>query len=281
MPRKSRTHNQADHTPQDDQWQQAWADPSAMEAGKKETLLNNIHDRIGNRRKRQLLYIGIGAAAAMLVAVFIKMPGTNARIQVVNWRQLASNDTTKKVLLEDGSVLWLAPHSVVQVHPDFKQQRSAVLMQGIVFCSVARDALHPFVMTVNHQQVTVLGTAFTIHKLDSTDIELTVKEGKVALDNASGRQLLTVGQRVSTVRATTGTVQTINPAAADWWLQQQVRLHNISLEELLSRVESYYQVKLSYGKINKKMKVALTWDMMVPLKENLSVLNALTGYDIR
>ena len=145
---------------------------------------------------------------------------------------------------------------------------------------MAKDAQHPFSIRINRQQVTVLGTAFTIHKLDSVDLQLTVKEGKVALDDQGGRRLLTAGQQVITAHALAGMVKTIHPAAADWWLQQQVRLHNISLEELLNRVETYYQVKLTYGTINPSMKVTLTWDLGIPLGDNLTVLNALTGYNI-
>jgi transmembrane sensor len=145
---------------------------------------------------------------------------------------------------------------------------------------VARDAQHPFTIGVNRQLVTVVGTAFTIHKLDSVDLQLTVKEGKVALSNRNGSLLLTAGQQVITTRAKPGNVQMIEPAAADWWLHQQLRLQNITLGELLNRIETYYQVKLTYGTINKNKKVTLTWDLTISLQDNLTVLNTLTGFNI-
>lgn len=184
-------------------------------------------------------------------------------------------------MLEDGSVVWLAPHSSVKVYANFLKKRSTVLSKGSAFFSVAKDASHPFTIGINRQMVTVVGTAFTIHKLDSVDLQLTVKEGKVALNNAGGRQLVTAGQQVCTTQALTGKVIVIDPAAADWWLQRQVRIQNITLEELLNRIEMYYQVKLTYGSINKKKKVTLTWDQTISLNENLAVLNSLTGYKIR
>jgi transmembrane sensor len=133
---------------------------------------------------------------------------------------------------------------------------------------------------VNRQLVTVVGTAFTIHKLDSVDLQLTVKEGKVALNNPSGIQMLTAGQQVITAQANTGLVQVIDPGAADWWLHQQMRLKNITLIELLNRIETYYQVKLTYGTIDKHKKVTLTWDLTISLPDNLTVLNTLTGFNI-
>ena len=272
-----------EHTPNDDQqWQQAWEQPDAMVPAHKQAMLNNIHQRLDGtrRKKKQLYFIGISAAAAILVAVMIKMPWVQQEIPVEAWKELTTNDNVRKVQLEDGSVIWLAPHSAVKLYPDFLNRRSSLLVKGTVFFHVAKDTLHPFSIAVNQHQVTVLGTQFSVNKLDSTDIQLIVKEGRVALDNLHGRNILTAGQQVTTRNTKTGAIQTINPVIADWWLQQQVRLLNISLEQLINCIETYYQVKLSYGHINQQMKVTLTWDITLPLKDNLTVLNTLTGYNI-
>ena len=281
MPRKSRRFKQQDMN-HNEHWQQAWNEPETIDAARKNAMLNNIHQRTttSRRRKKQLFFIAISAAAAILVALYIKIPAGDSGAPEIKWQELASNDSTKKVILNDGSEVWLAPHSVLQVNSNFTQQRRTVLAKGTVFFSVAKDATHPFTITVNRQQITVVGTAFTIRKTDTTDLQLTVKEGKVALDNTSGRRFLTAGQQVRTTGGITGAIETVDQMAADWWLQKQVRLQNISLEELINRIEAYYHVKLSHGLINSKMKVTLTWDMSISLQQNLMVLNSLTGYNI-
>lgn len=282
MPRRSKHHTNNNENQADGLWQQAWDSPEGIGMQKKQRLLNSINDHIDNRqrRRKQLFFIGLSAAAAILVALFIKVPGGSDQAGSEPWLELASNDSSKKILLEDGSVLWLAPYSTVKLHTGFSKQRSTVLTKGTAFFSVAKDAQHPFTIGVNQQMVTVVGTAFTIRKIDSVDLQLTVKEGKVALNNTSGNKLVTAGQQVLTAQAVTGLVQIIDPAAADWWLQQQVRLLNIPLEELLNRIETYYQVKLTHGIIKQNNKVTLTWDLTIPLKENLTVLNTLTGLNI-
>jgi transmembrane sensor len=279
MPQKPRRYKR--HTNQDDDlWEQAWKSPQQMDPQKKQALLDAIHQRIDTRpRNKKLFIIGLSAAAAILIAVFMRIPANSFKA-VPQWQELTSADVTKKVLLQDGSKLWLAPHSAIRVNRDFTNHRNSVLTRGTVFFSVAKDAQHPFSIRINSQQVTVLGTAFTVHKLDSIDLQLTVKEGKVALDHPGGRRLLTAGQQVNTSHAVAGAVQSIDPEAADWWLQQQVRFRNISLQELLDRIESYYHVQLARGVIKKDMKVTLTWDLAVPLQQNLAVLNTLTGYNI-
>lgn len=281
MPRKSR-HNKDNTGNYDEQWQQAWQSPNEMGMQKKQLLLNSINDRIDNRKKlkKQFFFIGISAAAAILVAIFIKVPGNGGQVNTNPWQELASTDSSKKIMLDDGSVVWLAPWSTLKVHTDFQKQRSTVLSKGTAFFSVAKDAQHPFTIAINRQQVTVVGTAFTIRKLDSVDLQLTVKEGKVSLQNTSGNRLLTAGQQVVTNKAVTGAVHTIDPASADWWLQQQIRLQNIPLYELLNRIETYYQVKLTHDTVDKKKKVTLTWDLTISLHDNLKVLNTLTGFNI-
>ncbi len=280
MPRKSRRHKETINN-QDEQWQQAWQMPEQIGMQKKQILLNSINDRIANRRrqKKQLFFIGLSAAAAIVAAIFFKMPG-NGSAPNNAWQELASADSSKKIQLEDGSVVWLAPYSSVKVYANFSKKRSTILAKGTAFFSVAKDAKQPFTIGVNQQLVTVLGTAFTIHKLDSVDLQLTVKEGKVALNNPSGNLLLTAGHQVNTSQAKTGLVKVTEPGAADWWLQQQLRFQNIKLEELLDRIEKYYQVKLTYGDIDKNKKVTLTWDLTISLQQNLTVLNTLTGLNI-
>jgi transmembrane sensor len=265
---------------QDEQWQQVWQSPDQMGMQKKQILLNSINDRIDNRKrqKKQFFMIGLSAAAAILVTIFIKMPGNGA--QSNTWQELTSTDSAKKIMLEDGSVVWLAPWSTLKVHTGFQKQRSTVLSKGSAFFNVAKDVQHPFTIDINRQKVTVVGTAFTIRKLDSVDLQLTVKQGKVALKNTSGNRLLTAGQQVITAKDITGMVQTIDPASADWWLQTQIRLKNITLEELLNRIETYYQAKLTCDSVDNKKKVTLTWDMTISLHDNLTVLNTLTGFNI-
>jgi len=153
-------------------------------------------------------------------------------------------------------------------------------MAGTAFFSVAKDESHVFTVGVGGQRVTVLGTSFAIDRLDSVDLRLTVKEGKVALDNSGGRRLLAGGEEVSTARSVTGATVVIDTRYPDWWLEQKTRWHNIPLEELLRQVERFYRVKLSCDSIQPNKTVTLTWDRTLTLENNLSVLNSLTGYHI-
>ena len=274
--------------PPDDDWQEAWRNPDKMDPAKKRALLEGIHQRMGegrgtaagtgrgkvlgmSRPATRLILIGLTSVAAALIILFICF-GTFAPVPESKWRELASNETSRKITLDDSSVIWLAPHSVVRVY-----HRTTKLVKGIAFFNVTKDEQHQFSVSVNQQKVAVLGTSFMLRKLDAKDIQLTVRDGKVALNNSTGRQVLTAGQQINTMQPT---VKSVDPSDTDWWLQEQVRWHNVALKDLLSRLEDYYQIKLTHGPINDELKVTLTWDMTISMEKNLTILNALTGYNI-
>ena len=150
MPRKSRYNKENNN---DEQWLQAWDSPRDIGMQKKQILLNSINDRIDNRRRRrkQLFFIGLSAAAAILVTVFIKIPGGSSLVPKNPWQELASADSSKKIMLEDGSVVWLAPYSTLKLHTGFSKQRSTLLSKGTAFLAWLKmhSILSPLALTGN------------------------------------------------------------------------------------------------------------------------------------
>ncbi|WP_431213682.1 FecR family protein [Puia sp. P3] len=268
----------------DEDWRQAWDNPDEIDPAKKKALLDSLHLKMDaghspSGTTRRLLFIGLPAAAAAAVLIFLFVRSVMAPIPVARWREIASANTMLRLTLDDSSTLFLAPHSAIRVYPKFSSQRKIDLTNGIAFFDVKKDDNHPFSVSAGPQLITVLGTAFSVQRLDSINIDLMVRDGKVALDvpNQTRRILLTAGMTVNT--AAWQTTQ-VDPADTDWWLQQQVRWHNIALGDLLRKLGNYYRTKLTYDTIDKQMKVTLTWDMNLSLEENLGVLNSVTGYNI-
>jgi len=280
----------------DEDWRKAWDNPDEIDPAKKKALLDSLHRKMdaghspsGTIRRLRLRVIGLPAtatatatataAAAAAVLIFLFVRSLMAPIPIAQWREIASANTILRLTLDDSSTLFLAPHSTIRLYPKFSNQRKVDLTKGIAFFDVKKDDNHPFSVSAGPQLITVLGTAFSVQRLDSINIDLMVRDGKVALDvpNQTRRILLTAGMTVNTAAWQTAQV---DPADTDWWLQQQVRWHNIALGDLLQKLDNYYQTKLIHGTIDKQMKVTLTWDMQLSLEENLGVLNSVTGYNI-
>jgi transmembrane sensor len=84
-----------------------------------------------------------------------------------------------RIVLEDGSVVDLNTNSRVRVRlGDVRELR---LLRGEARFQVAHDARRPFVVAANQAAVRAVGTAFTVRLRDSTQVEVVVAEGKVAI----------------------------------------------------------------------------------------------------
>jgi transmembrane sensor len=86
----------------------------------------------------------------------------------------------QKVLLEDGSLVWLKNNSSLTYPDRFTGKIRKVVLHGEALFEVAKDASHPFVIQCGELTTTVLGTSFNI-KSGEKDIEVVVLTGKVSL----------------------------------------------------------------------------------------------------
>lgn len=88
-----------------------------------------------------------------------------------------------KVILADGTLVWLKGYSTLTYPATLSGDTRAVSLQGEALFEVARDARHPFVIHCGELTTTVLGTSFNIRS-GMAKIEVTVLTGKVSLASA-------------------------------------------------------------------------------------------------
>jgi transmembrane sensor len=103
----------------------------------------------------------------------------------VSWRMLAqgANFQTSKgevrvFALADGSVVTLNTASEVRVNYT-AMGRDIKLVRGEVLFDVAKDAARPFIVAAGDTLVRVVGTSFTVKKLQETPVQVLVREGVV------------------------------------------------------------------------------------------------------
>jgi transmembrane sensor len=151
--------------------------------------------------------------------------------------------------LSDGSVLELNTDSVVAVRFT-KSQRNIELMQGEVYFDVAKDATRPFVVKVGEDEVTAIGTAFSVDagnllkKQHSVD-EVIVTEGKVRVKrrNSQAPIYLVTGQKVT---ARDDILQVSSEADSDSllaWREGVVVFEGESLTEVVREIDRYTPLK--------------------------------------
>ena len=96
-----------------------------------------------------------------------------------------------KVLLDDGSLVWLKNSSSLTYPEKFTGKDRRVVLHGEALFEVAKDASHPFIIQCGELTTTVLGTSFNI-KSSEKDIEVVVLTGKVSLTAQNNPQGIVV-----------------------------------------------------------------------------------------
>ncbi len=134
----------------------------------------------------------IAASILLLVAVsyFVwQIPGAKSDSGQVLQATAAGN--TNKVLLSDGSIVWLKGNSTLTYAKKFTGTERKVALQGEALFEVSKDPARPFIIQCGELTTTVLGTSFNI-KSSERNIEVLVLTGKVSLTSSSDKEGIVV-----------------------------------------------------------------------------------------
>lgn len=146
--------------------------------------------------------------------------------------------TPKEITLPDGSTVWLASHSTLDYHTDFKNNRSLKL-QGEAFFEVAPDPAHPFIIATAMGDVEVLGTGFDVIATEKST-SVSVSHGKVALRNAKGAEVkLTAGESATSNQDGVSAVEKVG-VNYDSWKTGIFTFDNSNLLEVSQLLEKHY-----------------------------------------
>ena len=154
---------------------------------KSDTAVNQL---IAKRTRKIQLYKKIAIAAAFIGVIclslftynyFQNLPSKFAEIIPQNIEYtINTSNSTKEVLLSDGSKVYLEPGSVLHFDKNFKGDNREVYLEGEAFFKIHRNPNKPFLVYYNNIVTKVLGTSFRIGTNKSTgQIVVEVKTGHV------------------------------------------------------------------------------------------------------
>ncbi|WP_316794723.1 FecR family protein [Pedobacter frigoris] len=176
--------------------------------------VNKINEAIQPQkqlRKRRILWYG--AAAACLVAVL--MAGLfylNKAAKPILYSKAfeASFGSKKKIVLPDGTKVYLNSGSEVQMEEGFNEETRSVKLIGEAFFDVAHNKEKPFKVLTDNFNVTVLGTVFNLKAYPGEGFsEASLIKGSIKVesngDQENGGQVNTVtlrpGQKIMFYKA--------------------------------------------------------------------------------
>lgn len=154
-----------------------------------------------------------------------------------------------KVILPDGTTVWLNAASSIRYPTAFLGQERRVEMSGEVYFEVAKSEEKPFKVSVNGRaEVKVLGTHFNVNAYPEENIiKTTLLEGAVSMSTpASSPVLLKPGQQAATGKAE---IKVVNDANIDQVMAWRYGLFNFdrsNLQSVMNELSRWYDVDVRY-----------------------------------
>ena len=159
--------------------------------------------RIGqqNNRTRVLKAFELISWAASLLLLFglvYILLHTMADSRNVHALYQTSDNEVREIVLPDSTLVWLNEKSELKVLQNVQKAKRKVWLKGEAFFEVKSDPKHPFRVYTQNTVSQVLGTSFHLAINDDGEVNLIVREGKVAFykkNKLINRQVFLAGDR--------------------------------------------------------------------------------------
>jgi ferric-dicitrate binding protein FerR (iron transport regulator) len=237
-------------------------------------------------RKRLLYATSVAASVAALFLLGWSiyhpkhsiLPSGPASQSVRSEEVLARAGTRTKLLLPDGTQVWLNSNSKLKYSNDFNTEVREVGLEGEAYFDVAKDVKRPFIVHTSSLDIKVLGTSFTIKSYPQDEtIETTLLRGVIEVcrkDNPNtARVILKPNEKLVFNKRLVDPAQT--PAAPDSfaarpltvrpdiavnsirndipdsdkvetaWMYNRLVFKGDSFKELAAKMERWYNVRIT------------------------------------
>ena len=150
-----------------------------------------------------------------------------------------------KVILPDGSAVFLHPSSKLVYPKKFDGYERRVRVMGEAYFKVHKDTEHPFIVETKNSETLVTGTEFDVNTIDEEMVKVTLVNGSVQFANTRNNRkvMLRPGQQVQLCN------DQMNVCDADTmqfvaWRDGYLFFDNASLHEILQQISSSYNVPI-------------------------------------
>lgn len=160
-----------------------------------------------------------------------------------------------KVILADGTYVYLSPGTSLKYPAVFKQQKREVILDGEAYFEVSKDAKHPFIVHTTHIDVRVFGTHFNVKAYkDDKKFVTTLMEGsvgiynKLAKDNKKLMKLKPNQQAIYSLESGKIELHDVNAKLYSGWKDDRYYFENETFSSITKDIERNFNViiKINY-----------------------------------
>jgi ferric-dicitrate binding protein FerR (iron transport regulator) len=269
------------------------------------------HFREKRRSYSKRFYIMSGAAVAASLILFLNFiysgaPAGNTNHPVAQNTVSTKPGSKSKLQLPDGTQVWLNGDSKITYDENFLGDYREVQLTGEAYFDVARDKQHPFIIHTQTIDLKVLGTAFNVRSYaneDNTETSLIHGSIEITLKNNPDKKIILKPEEKLIIPNNAVALQPIekrsgadkkegpililgkihfmekdSSATETLWVKNKLAFDDESLESIASKIERWYDVKVSISdeKLKRATFSAVFTDESLPV-----VLEALSYGNFR
>lgn len=195
-----------------------------------------------------------------------------------------------KIVLSDGTVVWLNAGSTLKYSDKFNSKNRKVELDGEGYFEVAKKNGAEFQVHTSVYDVIVKGTKFNVSAYGDDDyVSTTLLEGAVAL-NYQGKQIaMSPGEAVKLdLESKKFTRSRVNAVQSRAWAENRIEFDSITLKELATKLSRQYDVSIhveSKEVSTKKFRISLRnretiGEVMAALQQIIPITIDRKGKDI-
>lgn len=152
-----------------------------------------------------------------------------------------------RVVLPDGSVVWLNADSHLGFPERFVGNTRNVSLSGEAYFDVKHDAHHPFVVTTENMVTTVHGTVFDVCAYSTKNARVTLLEGSVAVKNTDGvERFIKPGQMAQVSGDGDMTLSDVDTYGVTQWTEGFFYFGNSRLVDMMMELGRWYNVSIVF-----------------------------------
>ena len=184
------------------------------------------------------------ATVAMLLGVTWYFAAKSPETAVRTTEVYSPPGQRTKIILDDGTLVWLNARTTLLYASDFSQNRH-VTINGEAFFEVAANPKKPFTVATQRVNITALGTKFNVSCYPENDeTQIALIEGSVKVWDESGRALILKPQQQALYSSNRLSAQPIEHEDYFLWTKGVYSFVNEPLTDVVKKLERYYDIKI-------------------------------------
>lgn len=189
----------------------------------------------------------ISAAASILLIFIFSFTGYITK----QWYDTCTIDRSytalngkSKIMLPDGSVVWLNKESSLEYKTTIWNRKRFVYLTGEAYFEVVKDDSRPFIVKNQDFKVIVHGTVFNMFARNTGKKHVSLLSGSVSVTSGKEEYLLSPGEVAILDKSGKIKVEKKDVYFDTMWTQESVRFEQKTLKELARYLTRWYGVKV-------------------------------------